>query len=97
MLELAEETLEKLGVQNGCIHFEAKSAGQKVVPLEINLRMGGDYVYSYIKDAWDVDMIEMTVKIALGMYVKIEKPALPKKYLIGWGLHPNHSGILGPT
>lgn len=94
LLELAEETLEKLGVQNGCIHFEAKSTAQKVVPLEINLRMGGDYVYSYIKDAWDVDMIEMTVKIALGMYVKIEKPHLPKKHLIGWDLHPNHSGIL---
>jgi len=95
LLDLAEETLEKLGVQNGCIHFEAKSSSQKAVPLEVNLRMGGDYVYSYIKDAWDIDMIEMTVKIALGMYVKIEKPnLLPKKHLIGWDLHPNHSGIL---
>ena len=94
LLDLAEETLEKLGVQHGCIHFEAKSTSLGAIPIEINLRMGGDYVYSYIKDAWDVDMIEMTVKIALGMYIKIEKPSLPKKHLIGWDLHPQHSGIL---
>ena len=92
--DLAEETLEKLGVQHGCIHFEAKSTNMGAIPIEINLRMGGDYVHSYIKDAWDVDMIEMSVKIALGIYIKIEKPSLPKKHLIGWDLHPQHSGIL---
>ena len=94
LLDLAEETLEKLGVQHGCIHFEAKSTNLGAIPIEINLRMGGDYVHSYIKDAWDVDMIEMSVKIALGIYIKIEKPSLPKKHLIGWDLHPQHSGIL---
>ena len=78
---LMEETLEKLGVQHGCIHFEAKSTNMGAIPIEINLRMGGDYVHSYIKDAWDVDMIEMSVKIALGIYIKIEKPSLRRNIL----------------
>lgn len=94
LIEMVEETLEKLGIQNGCIHFEAKSTRHGPIPLEANLRMGGDYVYSYIKDAWNVDLIEMTVKIAVGDYIKIEKPEEPDKYIIGWDLYPEHSGIL---
>ena len=52
---MAEDTLEKLGIFNGCIHYEAKSTKKGPMPLEVNLRMGGDYVYSYTKSAWNVD------------------------------------------
>lgn len=94
LYDLAEETLEKLGVQNGCIHFEAKSTKTGAVPIEVNLRMGGDYIYSYIKEAWGVDLVEMAAKISLGQYLKIKNREIPKKYIIGWDLHPNDSGIL---
>ncbi len=94
LYEMAEEVLEKLGVQNGCIHFEAKSTKSGPMPIEVNLRMGGDYVYSYIKDAWGVDLIEMAVKISTGEYIKIKKPETPKKYIVGWDLHSKESGIL---
>ncbi len=94
LMEMVEETLEKLGIQNGCIHFEAKSTRHGPVPLEVNLRMGGDYIYSYIKAAWGVDMIENSVKIAVGQYIKIKKPDEPHKYIIGWDLYPENSGIL---
>ncbi len=94
LIEMAEETLEKLGIQNGCIHFEAKSTKNGPVPLEVNLRMGGDYIYSYTKVAWGVDLIEMAVKIAIGQYINIKKSEAPKKYIIGWDLYPENSGIL---
>lgn len=94
LLDMAEETLEKLGIQNGCIHFEAKSTKRGPFPIEINLRMGGDYIYSYIKDAWNVDLIEMSVNIALGQYIKTIKLKNPRKHIIGWDLYPNDSGIL---
>lgn len=94
LIEMAEEALEKLGIQNACIHFEAKSTASGAVPIEINMRMGGDYVYSYIKGAWGVDFIEHSVKIALGQFIKIKKLASPYKHIIGWDLHPDHSGIL---
>ena len=45
LVELAEDTLEKLGVQDGVIHFEAKSTRNGPVPIECNLRMGGDDVH----------------------------------------------------
>ncbi|MBI2990322.1 MAG: ATP-grasp domain-containing protein [Candidatus Magasanikbacteria bacterium] len=93
LIDMAEETLEKLGIQNGCIHYEAKSTKNGPCPLEVNLRMGGDYVYSYIKNAWGVDLIEYAVKIALGQFFKIKDPR-PRQYIIGWDLHPESSGLL---
>jgi len=94
LIEMAEETLEKLGIQNGCIHFEAKSSKNGPIPLDINLRMGGDYVYSYIKDAWGIDLIEGAVKIAMGQFIPVKKMVKPRQYIIGWDLYPETSGLL---
>ncbi len=94
LFEQAEETLEKLGLQNGLVHWEAKSTPLGPVPIEINLRMGGDYVYSYIKGCWGVDLIEYAVMIALGYFIKIKKPSIPLKYIIGQDFRPDYSGVL---
>lgn len=94
LLDLMEETLEKLGIQNGLIHFEGKYTHKGAFPIEINMRMGGDYVYSYNKSAWEVDLIEQAVAIALGEYIKLPAIDVPKKYIIGWDMHPDDSGML---
>ncbi|HBE90233.1 MAG: hypothetical protein A3E37_00745 [Candidatus Andersenbacteria bacterium RIFCSPHIGHO2_12_FULL_46_9] len=95
LVELAEEVLEKLAIQNGCIHFEAKAAKDGPVPIEVNLRMGGDYVYSFIKGVWGVDLIENAIKIACGIYIShIPKPERPLKFLAGKYFLPDNSGIL---
>lgn len=94
LVELAEESLEKLGIQNGLIHFEGKYTSHGPYPIEINLRMGGDYVHSYTKSAWGIDLIEYAVRIAFGDYIKIPPREVPKKYIIGWDLHPEESGML---
>lgn len=95
LVETAEKILEKLGIQNGCIHFEAKNTKDGPVPIEINLRMGGDETYSFTKEAWNTDLIEEAVKVAFGIYVeKIKKPEEPKKYLISNTFTPKDSGLL---
>ncbi|MFH1522854.1 MAG: ATP-grasp domain-containing protein [Patescibacteria group bacterium] len=95
LIEMAEKALEKLGVQNGCIHFEAKATKNGPVPLEVNLRMGGDETYSFTKEAWRVDLIESAVKISMGVYVeKIRKTEIPYKYLISNTFTPESSGLL---
>src|SRR3989339_2196127 len=58
LINMADETLEKLNIQNGCIHFEAKMSSKGPVPIEVNLRMGGDDVYNLVKRAWKVDLVE---------------------------------------
>ncbi|MFA5184612.1 MAG: ATP-grasp domain-containing protein [Patescibacteria group bacterium] len=95
LLAMADETLEKLGILNGCIHFEAKSTPRGPVPLEINLRLGGDEVYPSVKAAWHIDLIENLLKIALGVYIpKFEFPTGPYEYLIADTFSSDHSGII---
>jgi D-alanine-D-alanine ligase len=94
IVAMVEETLEKLGVQNGCIHFEAKLVKERTVPIEINLRMGGDEMYSSVKEAWGVDLIESAVKIALGIYIPKFKGEQPKRYILSKDFVSDHSGVL---
>jgi carnosine synthase len=92
---MADETLEKLNIQNGCLHYEAKMTKTGPYPIEVNLRLGGDEVYSFMKTAWKVDMIEHACKIALGIYFpKIEKPDEPYRYLAGSDFMVEDSGII---
>jgi len=69
LVALADETLEKLGILNGCLHFEAKSTHKGPVPLEINLRMGGGEIYYSLKVAWRIDLVENYIKIICGIYI----------------------------
>ncbi|MBN1258582.1 ATP-grasp domain-containing protein, partial [Candidatus Peregrinibacteria bacterium] len=95
LCEMAEEVLEKLGVQNGCIHFEAKSTKTGPMPLEVNLRMGGDEVFSAIKAVYNTDFIVNAAGIALGLYIpKVKKPEEPKKCIVAQYFQPEDSGIL---
>jgi D-alanine-D-alanine ligase len=95
LVDLAEEILERLGVGHGCIHFEAKYGARGAMPIEINLRMGGDEVYYFVKEAWGVDLVESAALIATGQYIRpIQKPERPKKYLSGKYFLPAHSGLL---
>lgn len=94
VIDMVEETLEKFGVQDACVHFEAKASSRGVYPIEVNMRMGGDYVYSYLLSSWGVDLVEYSVRIAFGKFFKIQKLEAPLKYIIGWDLYPESSGIL---
>ena len=95
LIEMAEEVLELIGVENGVLHFEAKSSPDGPVPIEINLRMGGDEVYSFVKGAWNVDLIESAVKIALGVFIpKIVRPDVPRKYITGIDFLTENSGVI---
>jgi D-alanine-D-alanine ligase len=95
LVSMAEEMLERLGVEDGCIHFEAKYGSRGPMPIEINLRMGGDEVYYFVKTAWGVDLIENAAKVLLGQYIKkISKPERPKKFVSGKYFLPPYSGVV---
>ncbi len=64
------------------------------VPIEVNLRMGGDHVYEFIKLAWGICLIESAAKIATRNPLTIEKPTSPFVYLQGKYFEPNQSGVI---
>jgi D-alanine-D-alanine ligase len=95
LVAMSEEMLERMGVEDGCIHFEAKYGSRGPIPIEINLRMGGDEVYDFIRIAWGVDLVENAAKIATGEYLSpINKPETPKKFVSGQYFLPPYSGVL---
>lgn len=94
LIDMAELVLEKLGVMNGCIHFEAKSTELGPVPLEVNLRMGGDEIYPAIKKVWKVDLIDEAVKIACGQYLSKIDIKEPSEYVVAQTLTSDKPGIL---
>ncbi|MFA6307403.1 MAG: ATP-grasp domain-containing protein [Patescibacteria group bacterium] len=95
LINMVEEVLDILHIQDACIQFEAKSSPRGPVPLEINLRMGGDEAYYFVKAAWGVDLIAGAIKIAVNQhFTKIDKPENPYKYLSGMTLHASYSGVV---
>jgi D-alanine-D-alanine ligase len=94
IIATVEETLEKLGVHDGCIHFEAKVTKRGTVPIEANLRMGGDEMYSSVKKVWGIDLIEGAVKIALGIYIPKMKMTEAREYVMAKTFLADHSGVV---
>lgn len=94
LIDMASKTLKKFNVTDGCIHFEAKSTPKGAVSIEINLRMGGDEVYTFVKECWGVDLVEYAAKIAVGEKFPILRRLHPKKYLQGKYFLPKEPGTL---
>ena len=95
LIRLGEEVLERLGVQNGVVHFEAKSTPTGPVPIEVNLRMGGDETHAFVSGAWGVDLIECAVAVAVGSYIPtIDRPELPRRYLASSDFLSEYSGVV---
>lgn len=94
LLNLIKDILNKLAIKNACLHFEAKATPKGPYPLELNLRMGGDYVYFYNKSVYGIDLIASVAKIATGVNLAPMLNLTPQKHIIGWDLHPNFSGRL---
>ena len=93
--DMADEVLEKLKIRNGCVHFEAKSTARGPVPIEVNLRMGGDETYFLVRGAWGFDLIENALKTACGTYVKkYELPSKPFNYMAADNFLSDYSGVL---
>lgn len=94
LIAMAKNVLKTIGITDGCLHFEAKYSSQGPVPIEINLRMGGDEVYMFVKQAWGADMVEYAARIAVGDKIQVTKPKKPLKFLQGKYFLPNIAGTL---
>jgi len=90
----AERSIKALGIKDGCVHVEAKITSRGPRIIEINARMGGDYIYDWIKSVWCVDLIEEILKIAVGLPIEIKKSDIPKFHLVGKYFIPESSGVV---
>ncbi|MBW2964816.1 ATP-grasp domain-containing protein [Candidatus Woesearchaeota archaeon] len=92
--EVVRVAHKAIGARNCISHTEVKvtSDGPKVV--EIAVRMGGDYLWDWVKTVWGVDLVEQALRIAVGLPVNFEELARPKCYLVGKYFIPEYSGVV---
>jgi D-alanine--D-alanine ligase len=94
VLKMAKEVVAALGLTNGALHLEAKITSTGMKLIELNARMGGDYLYDWIKTVWDTDIIEEASKIAVGFPCQPKRLKEPRCHLVGKYLIPEHSGVV---
>jgi D-alanine-D-alanine ligase len=92
--EVVRAAHRAIGAQNCISHTEVKitSEGPKVV--EIAIRMGGDYLWDWVRTVWDVDLVEQALRIAVGVPVDFVISPQPRCYLVGKYFIPDDSGVV---
>ncbi len=94
VLTMGREVTKALGLTNGALHVEAKISPTGPKLVELNARMGGDYIYDWVRNVWGVDMIEESLKIAMGMPCEPKRPKEALTHLVGAYLIPSSSGVI---
>jgi biotin carboxylase len=85
--------LHALGVKDSLAHVEVKWTQRGPKIIEAASRMGGDYTYHCVRDAYGYDLIEAGCAIALGLPVQPTRAPLGK-CLLGRYFIPQHSGTI---
>lgn len=91
---MAVEAARALGLKDGALHVEARIGQEGPRLIEVNPRMGGDYLYDWVKTVWAVDLIEESARIALGLRSDPKSPKEPLTHLVGKYLIPSSSGVI---
>jgi biotin carboxylase len=72
-LSLATSAIEALGIKNGCLHTEIKFSPEGARIIEVNGRVGGG-VPEMLRRATGLELIELTLRAALGETIRIDRP-----------------------
>ena len=92
--KLTDKTVRAFGLKNGCLHYEAKIDKGEVVPIELNMRLGGDGLEKIIWDCYAIDIVELIAKIALGIRIPDLRKIEPVQHVIGRYILPLKSGTI---
>ncbi len=72
-LGAATTAIEALDITTGCLHTEIKFTPEGARIIEVNGRIGGG-VADMLRQAADVKLVELTLRVALGEAVRIDGP-----------------------
>jgi biotin carboxylase len=86
-LELARTAIVALGVTTGCLHTEVKFTLDGPRVIEVNGRVGGG-VPEMISRAAGVELVEMTLRLALGEDVRVAGPVPTERIGFRFFLQP---------
>jgi len=84
-----------LNLKTGAYNFDIRIDDEdNVYIMEIGPRNGGNFIPQVIKYATNIDMVELTIKAAMGEKIKNLEQCLPTGNWSYFAIHSNKSGIL---
>lgn len=93
LIDHALGVLAALGVDDCCVHFEARLSQRGPVAIEANLRVGGAEVYALHRVTHEVDLVEEAVRIALRLPVTDYRARGPRRHAVSHDFHGARSGL----
>lgn len=88
-----QNMVTKLGIKNGCMNIEVIiDKNNKVYPIDIGPRAGGNMIPIQLSYIFGVDIVEMSVKCVMGEELCVT-PKPVKPYCSTYVLHSDKSGI----
>ncbi len=92
--EAVRAAIKAVGQQNGVNHTEVKMTKDGPCVIETAVRMGGDYLWDWTKQVWNVDLVEQALRICVGLPTNHQRAEEPLCYLIGHYFIPEYSGVV---
>ncbi len=92
--EAVVAAIKAVGQKNGVNHTEVKMVKDGPCVIETALRMGGDYLWDWTRQVWNVDLVEQALRICIGLPPNPRRTAEPLCYLIGHYFIPENSGVV---
>ncbi len=90
-----QKVLNILNMKTGAYNFEIRINNEKIYLMEIAPRNGGNMIPQLIKQATGFDMVEATIKSAVGDVKKIDKQVFyPSNCCSYYVIHSNSNGVL---
>lgn len=77
-LALAAKAARAAGIADGPAYFQLKHVGDKVHLIEATPRLDGCHIWRLIDQMYGVDLLEASLRVALGEDVKIQDDPVPK-------------------
>ncbi len=69
VFEEVTETCQALGYRDGPVDFDVNISAERVVVIEMSPRLGGNGIPELIRRSTDVDLMDLTIRYALGRLV----------------------------
>jgi biotin carboxylase len=87
--EAATAATRALGITTGVLHVEVKCTDDGPVIIEVNGRPGGGSTCDFIQRAHGLDLIALTMRVALGVRIVYESLPLPREVLFRLDVQPD--------
>jgi|GEM_PF-71754 len=86
--------IKAVGQTDGVSHTEVKVTKDGCCVIETAARMGGDYLWDWTKQVWNVDLVEQALRICAGLPINHQRAEQPLCYLMGSYFIPEQSGVV---